>query len=149
MPRIFLDTNIYIIGAGNRQSDEGRILTSLGFRQKVPDAPKVIISQELLDQISRVAKRLRNKDWIGELLGRIWQNLNVHYVLINPQSFIKLEAEGLIPREDIGVYLSEQAGDADFFVSANHKLIRSLVKETQEFECLTPEEFVKEQLGSL
>ncbi|MEL6454242.1 MAG: hypothetical protein AAFQ40_05930 [Cyanobacteria bacterium J06623_5] len=144
--RIFLDTNVYILGSDNRQSDEGQILQALGFYQKVSDAPEVIVSQELLDQISRVAKRLKNKDWSGELLGRIWQNLNVHYVLINEQAFIDLEKQSLIPREDIGVYLTAQAGDAELFISANHKLIRSLVKDTQEFACLTPAAFVKKYL---
>jgi len=147
--RIFLDTNIYILGAGNARSNEGVILSALGFQQKVSNSSEVVVSQELLDQISRVAKRLQNKDWSGELIGRIWQNLNAHYAIVESQAFVALEKQGLIPREDIGVYLTAQAGDADCFVSANHKLIRSLVQDTQEFECLTPAAFVKKYLDSL
>jgi predicted nucleic acid-binding protein len=56
------------------------------------------------------------------------------------------EALGVIPREDVGVYLTASKGEADCFVSANHKLIRSLVSETKEFECLTPEDFAKKYL---
>lgn len=152
--RIFLDTNVYILGAGNSQSNEGMILSTLGFLGKVSDSKladssELVVSQELLEQISRVAKRLQNKDWSGELIGRIWQNLNIHYVLIESQAFIALKKQGLIPREDIGVYLTAQIGDADCFVSANHKLIRSLVQDTQEFECLTPAAFVEKYLDSL
>ena len=140
--RIFLDTNIYILGADDRESNEGRILTWLGFQQNIGGSNEVIVSQALIDEVTRVAKRLRNKDWSGELLGKICSNLNVCYVLIDQQSFAMLEAQAIIPREDIGVYLTAQAGRADCFVSANHKLIRTLVRETKEFECLTPESFV-------
>jgi predicted nucleic acid-binding protein len=144
--RLFFDTNVYIVGAADRQSDEGLILDWLGFWGKNSSDVEVIISEELLEQISRVAKRLRNKDWAGELIGRIWQNLNVHYVFLDDQAFTVLEEQAIIPREDIGVYLTAQTGQAQCFVSANYGLIRSLVQETQEFACLTPAEFVKEYL---
>ena len=104
---------------------------------------EVIISQELLDQVARVAKRLRNKDWSGELIDLIWQNLNSHYVILADQAWSALEYQAVIPREDIGVYLTAQVGEADYFVSANHKLIRSLVADTQDFDCLTPGEFIE------
>lgn len=32
---------------------------------------EVVISEILLEEILRVAKRLRNKDWSGEIIGRI------------------------------------------------------------------------------
>ena len=53
---------------------------------------------------------------------------------------------GVIPHEDVGVYLTASKGNAQCFISANHKLIKSLAKETGEFECLTPEDFVKKYL---
>lgn len=146
MARIFLDTNIYIVGAAKTNSDESRVLEWLGFWQKAQIDFEVIISQELLDQVSRVAKRLRNKDWSGELIGLIWQNLTVHYVILEAQALAALEAQAVIPREDVGVYLTAQVGNADYFVSANHKLIRSLVENTREFDCLTPNEFVRKYL---
>ena len=80
---VFLDTNIYIIGADDPESDECQILKWLGFGQESNTSVEVIASEELFEQILRVGKRLQNKDWAGELLGRIWQNLNVRYVLIN------------------------------------------------------------------
>ncbi len=33
------------------------------------------------------------------------------------------------------------------FISANHKLIKVLVQQTGEFECLTPSEFVSKYLN--
>ncbi|MBX3016106.1 MAG: hypothetical protein KF832_31580 [Caldilineaceae bacterium] len=57
---------------------------------------------------------------------------------------VRLTAQGIIPREDVTVFLSAITGNADCFVSANHKLIRVLAEQTGLFRCYTPEEFVVE-----
>jgi predicted nucleic acid-binding protein len=144
--RVFLDTNIFILGAADPHSPEFEVLRWAGFGQDAPGPVEVIVSEELFDQIARVAKRLRHKDWSGELLGRIWQQLQVRYVILDPTELAAWEIAGDIPREDVGVYLTARAGDAQCFVSANHKLIRVLAARTGEFECLTPEEFVAQYL---
>jgi predicted nucleic acid-binding protein len=59
--RLFLDTNIYIIGIANQDSYERKILESVGFLQS--SSVEVIVSEELLNQTLRVSKRLYNKDW--------------------------------------------------------------------------------------
>ncbi|MBS9387929.1 MAG: hypothetical protein HEQ33_03110 [Dolichospermum sp. WA123] len=59
--RLFLDTNIYIIGIANQDSYERKILESVGFLQS--SSVEIIVSEELLNQILRVSKRLYNKDW--------------------------------------------------------------------------------------
>lgn len=143
---VFLDTNVYIIGMADSSSPEYEILKWAGLGQKTPGPVEVVVSEELFEQISRVAKRLRNKDWSGELLGRIWQDLKVCYVLLDAQEFSKLEALAVIPREDVSVYLTARAGKAQCFVSANYKLVRVLAEKTGEFECLRPEEFVNRYL---
>lgn len=140
--RIFLDTNVYIIGSSEVSSPEKKILDWLGFNDPSLTNTKVIVSNELVEQISRVAKRLKNKDWSGELLNRIWHNLNVIYVQIDPKDIATISSIGLIPQEDIGVYLTAITGQADCFISANYGLIRALVAETGEFEGLTPEQFI-------
>lgn len=58
----------------------------------------------------------------------------------------RLQTSGELPSEDIGVYLTARTGKANCFVSANYKLIATLVAQTQEFECLTPKEFVNKYL---
>jgi predicted nucleic acid-binding protein len=144
--RIFFDTNVYIIGIADPLSAERKVLEWAGLGQLQPSSVKVLISQVLCEQVLRVARRLKNKDWGGELLGLIWQSFNVQYVLLKAEEQTALENLGQIPREDVGVYLTAKGGGADCFVSANHKLIRALVERTREFECLTPEDFVKKYL---
>lgn len=144
--RIFFDTNVYIVGVADSASAEWEILLWAGFGQKKEGSVEVVVSEELFDQILRVAKRLKNKDWSSQIVARMWQNFNIYNVYLETDELKVLEALGVIPREDVGVYLTASKGKSQCFVSANHKLIQSLVKETGEFECLTPQDFVKKYL---
>lgn len=137
---IFLDTNIYILGALDLDSDESKILSLL---ENIDRQPKVIFSQELIDQILRVGKRLQNKDWSSGLLTRLWQKLQVDFIFVEDRDIQAIADAGIIPREDAGVYLTAKQGEAQCFVSRNYKLIRTLVEQTEEFECLTPSEFLE------
>jgi hypothetical protein len=114
MRRIFLDTNIYIIGQLKPLSPEEQILKWLGYYTPNNQFPiKVIISQELINQILRVGKRLQGKDWAAKIAAQIWQNLNC--LFIPETSEMKAEAsiiiaEKLIPSEDVFIYLTAKYG---------------------------------------
>lgn len=147
LSRVFLDTNVYIIGAADPESAEWQILHWLGFNGGQSALAEVVISTELIEQILRVARRLRGKDWAGSIVNRMWQNLKLRYVLINEQDFEALEMLNRLPREDIGVYLTAKKGAAECFVTSNHELIRAVVAETKDFQCLRPESFVNKYLS--
>ncbi len=144
--RIFFDTNVYIIGFADSHSAEWEILVWAGFGGQNANSVEVVVSEELFDQILRVAKRLKNKDWGSQIVASMWQNFNIYNVYLEAEGLATTEALGVIPREDVGVYLTASKGKSQCFVSSNHKLIQSLVKETGEFECLTPQDFVKKYL---
>ncbi|MGV2387430.1 MAG UNVERIFIED_CONTAM: hypothetical protein LVR29_01045 [Microcystis novacekii LVE1205-3] len=114
---IFLDTNVYLIGAVELESPEGLILQWLGWEAPNDNPVVVIISEELIDQIIRVAKRLKNKDWSGEIIGRIWQNFKFFYVQIDDFELAEMEALGVIPREDVGVYLTAKVGQSQSLIT--------------------------------
>ena len=69
--RIFFDTNVYIIGVADSASAEREILVWAGFEERKEKSVEVIVSEELFDQILRVAKRLQNKDWGGQIVASI------------------------------------------------------------------------------
>ncbi len=144
--RVFLDTNVYLIGIADPGSPDAKILTWVGFGQDAAPSVEVVVSNELFQQMLRVTKCLRNKDWGGEILSRIWQNLRLRYVLLNENDYYEIEGSGVIPREDIGVYLTARDGGAQCFISSNHKLIRILAKNSGDFECMTSAEFVEKYL---
>ncbi|HAC62476.1 MAG TPA: hypothetical protein DCF68_02795 [Cyanothece sp. UBA12306] len=144
--RIFLDTNIYIIGQLLTLSPEEKLLEYLGFYSEDAQAKKaqveVIISQELISQVLRVGKRLQSKDWASKLVDQIWCNLNC--LFIPETSEMQTEARQLlktklIPSEDIFIYLTAKYGKADYFVSGNRELIQSIA----DFECYTVQDFLK------
>lgn len=147
LKRVFFDTNIYILGATDEPCAEMLILDWAGFGQTEAPDVEVVISEVLVQQILRVARRLRGKDWGGELLNRIWRQLRVRYVMPDAQQIANLLATRDIPREDIEIYLTAQAGHVECFVSANRELVRAIAQKTGDFECLTPEEFVRKYLN--
>ena len=101
---VFLDTNIYILGALDLNSDESKILSLLVSDENSDEQTRVIFSQELIDQILRVGKRLQNKDWSSGLLIRLWQQLKVDFIFVEDQDIQAIADAGIIPREDAGVY---------------------------------------------
>ena len=79
--RLFLDTNIFIIGDADKTSQESVILEALGYRNKTPILKvEIILSDELLDQIRRVGKYLYGKDQAGQLISNIWHWFDIFYV---------------------------------------------------------------------
>ena len=144
---VFLDTNVFIIGTADPASAEARILEWVGYQSGEAEPVEVVVSQDLFEQILRVTRRLQNKDWGGEILARIWQKLNLRYVLVDADEWAALAGDGIIPREDIGVYLAARNGKADVFISSNRKLVRTLADMTGEFICLTPEAFCEQFLS--
>lgn len=140
--QLFLDTNVYIIGSVVRNSDEGSILEWLGFFERQGDSPTVLVSEALIEQILRVGRRVGGKDYGGELITRLWENLSVQHVTLDEQELQDMYAEGSIPREDVPIFLTAHTGRAECFVSANYKLIKALAINKQLFECLTPAEFI-------
>ena len=141
--RVFLDTNVYIIGASDPASPEGRILLWAGFDGRETDV-EIVMSDEVLDQIRRVGRRVAGKDWAGDLLSRIWRNLKLAYVIVTTEEIAELtNARPIIPREDVIVYLTARNGAAEWFVSYNHELIAALASTQQDFESAKPEGFVR------
>jgi predicted nucleic acid-binding protein len=145
--RIFLDTNIFIIGDADKQSSESLILEAFGYRNKpiLLDA-EIILSEELVDQIRRVSKYLYGKERSGAIISGIWKWLNIHYV---PSTIdwndekSNLIGNKIIPSEDIEIYLSAKYGAAECFVSGNRKLLQAIA----DFECLTAENFINRYLS--
>ena len=147
LKRICLDTNVYIIGTQDPNSDEAKILRAIGYygKEQIQLETEIILSPELIDQIRRVGKYLWNKDRSGFVLGIIWSRLNIYYVTPNKQwhnLLEKLVSAGNIPNEDIEVFLTAFLGDTDCFISSNRELIKAIAG----FECLTPQGFLTRYL---
>ncbi len=147
LKRICLDTNVYILGTQDPDSDEAQILRAIGYygKEQIQIETEIILSPELIDQIRRVGKYLWNKDRVGFVLGIIRSRLNIYYVTPNEQwrsLLTELVSAGSIPNEVIEVYLTAFLGNTDCFISSNRELIRAIAN----FECLTPRNFLTKYL---
>ena len=144
--RLFLDTNIFIIGDADKTSQESVILEALGYRHKSPILQvEIILSDELLDQIRRVGKYLYGKDQAGQLISNIWRWFDIFYVpsTVNwSEEKLRLINTQIIPSEDIEIYLSAKYGGANCFVSGNRELLKAIA----DFECLTTDAFINKYL---
>ncbi len=146
LKRLFLDTNVFIIGDAIKTSPESLILEALGYRNKSPILDcEIIFSDELLDQIRRVSKYLYGKDQAGQLISNIWRWLDIFYVSSTTdwsEEKLSLIDSKIIPTEDIEIYLSAKYGEADCFVSGNRELLKAIA----DFECLTIDDFINKYL---
>jgi predicted nucleic acid-binding protein len=140
--RVLADTNVFIVGfLGLSQQEanvESQVLRQLADQRRFT----LLFSNELSDQIRRVARRVGGRDWAGLLLNFIWQTFNIE-IIPTPELIEVFERyEGKIPSEDILIFMTAMLGQADCLVSRNHEFVRRAMAEQDAFECLEPAEFL-------
>lgn len=140
--RVLVDTNVFIagfLGLSQREGNfESQVLRQLADQRQFT----LLFSNELSDQIRRVAHRVGGKDWAGLLLNFIWQTFNIEIVPIPELIEIFERYKGRIPSEDILIFVTATLGQADCLISRNHVFVRRAMAEQDAFECLTPAEFL-------
>ncbi len=139
--RVLLDTNVFIIGYSDEASLEKRLLR---FATTQRAELILLLSDEMKDQILRVAKRVRDKDWAGFLWSSLWRDFAIEYVSLEGTNGSAKQYLDKIPREDLAVFLTALVGRADCFVSYNRKLLKAALGQNPPFQCLTPEEFLNQ-----
>ena len=141
--RVFLDTNVFILGVVIPESPEAEILSRLGFQGNVEPTldAKIIVCKALLDQIRRVGRRVGGKDFAGALISQVWQNLSVEFISIDDEEIAEVLHQGRIPREDIEIYLGARNGNVDYFVSGNHELVKAMGAEESLFASFDAQTF--------
>lgn len=145
--RLFLDTNIFIIGAVEQTSPEADILRWLGYYGGVGADAQLIVCKELLEQILRVGRRVGGKDFAGALINRVWRTLTLEFVAVDDEEVQRLLIKGTVPREDIEIFLAAIQGRVDYFVSENRLLVKAAGEEHTLFQSYTAEAFCGEVLG--
>lgn len=140
--RVLLDTHVYIWGYLQSPSPSVQLLTLL---QNQPEKYIVLFSDELLEQLRRVGRRIGGKDWSGGILSRIWQDFVIQMVEIGADDLYRIRQDFPdIPAEDIGVFLTAELGQADVLVSNNRKFVRAAAAAQNLFTCLTVDEFLSQ-----
>jgi predicted nucleic acid-binding protein len=140
--RILLDTHVFIWGYLHSPSPSIQLLTLL---RNQPEKYTILFSEELLEQLCRVGRRVGGKDWVGGILSRIWQDFAIQMVEIDVADLYRIQQDFPdIPAEDVGVFLTAKLGQADVLVSNNRKFVRAAAAAQHLFACLTVEEFLSQ-----
>lgn len=137
--RILLDTNIFILGYLQPNTISGQLLNQLQQAHIT-----LIVSNELIEQVRRVARRVGGKDWAGLIIDRIWRDFHVEYVWVSDDEKKLVTAQAIIPREDVGIYLTAVKGQANCMISANRQFVREAAAQQKLFDSFYPEDFVTE-----
>ena len=137
LKRILLDTNIFILGYLQPSSISGQLLTQLQQTDIT-----LIVSNELIEQVRRVARRVGGKDWAGLVIDQIWRDFHVEYIWISDDEKTLVTTQAIIPREDVGIYLTAVKGQANCMISANRQFVREAAAQQKLFASFYPEDFL-------
>ena len=142
--RVLLDTQLYIFGYSRADASTRRFLA---FLSEYRSQYAILLSEDLLDQIRRVARRVRGKDWAGEILTMIWTSFSTEVVTLPREQIDEVPSQFPdIPTEDIGIFLTAKLGQADVMVSDNRKFVRAAAASQNLFTCLTVDEFLNQYI---
>lgn len=140
--KLVVNTNVFIVGfldlAERKESCEVQILRELKNRKH-----RLILSSNLEEQILRVARRVRSRDWVGLLRHVIWSDLEIKYAELNWE--LRRKYEDKVPRKDLGVFVTAIKGEADYLISNDEDFLEKASHAQQTFRCVTPSEFLEEE----
>ncbi len=138
--RVLVDTNVFVIAAidfaTEQHSDEKVIIEHLLDRKM-----EIIYTVPMLEEYSRVAKRLEDKEFGSWLRYLVISAMESYFVNVDECQEIAKRFEGKIPREDLLHFVACVVGNADYLVSMNREFLKKA--ENKGFQCVTPKEFLK------
>lgn len=138
--RLLVDTQIFILGYAHSFQPAEEVLHLLKNRR---DEFVLLFSEELIDQIRRVGKRVGGKDWAGLILNRVWQDFDVEVIPLplDPLEAIR-ELGFVMPAEDVAIFLTAWLGNAQIMISENREFVKEAASAQSLFSCLSAEEFL-------
>jgi len=137
MPRIYLDSNIYIYGLHNRDSDSAFIL-----HECRRGTITVIQSDYLIEEVLNWHRRNLGKDWVGKAELFMVAFPRMEFIQETEWKLQYPKWKDLIDdRDDIPHVCSYFAGGCDCFVTTNRKLTQMKICQHVAFQ--SPEEFAK------
>jgi hypothetical protein len=138
--RLLVDTQIFLLGYARSFPPASDVLQLLRNRR---EEFTLLFSEELIDQIRRVGRRVGGKDWAGLILSRIWQDFAVEMIHVPPDPLETVKELGFVmPAEDVAVFLTAWLGNAQMMVSENREFVREAAAAQSLFSCLSAEEFL-------
>jgi len=136
MPKIFIDSNIFLFGYRINESNSFIILENIDGELIQP-----VVSNSIIKEVRIRAKRLEGKDTASLIILNILTLPNI--IVIQDHDIIPLLAEYddlVFDKSDLPHICAYFAGDCEYFVTNNRKLTQQRIKEKVLF--INPKEFV-------
>lgn len=136
MLNIYLDTNIYIFGILDENSDSAMIL------KMIPDMDIMVIQSDYLyDEVLQWFRTRKGRDWVGHVRTYLLTIPRHEFISKAEWSyFLDTFQEDVGDKDDLPHVCSYAAGGADYFITTNRRLTQMKIKDRVKF--LSPEEFL-------
>lgn len=140
--RVFIDTNILLIGAVNLTLEQETAEVEV-VRRVLQGEVKLVTSLQQLEELTVASRRVLGKDFAGWMRYLILTQINP--LIINEPEYSETERKYInrIPDEDLPHFAVAVAGKAQYLVSENHEFLRKAA-ECKIIKCLTSKDFLKE-----
>ncbi len=137
MERIFLDTNVYIIGFKYEDTNSARLLNNIENKNL-----NVTQSDYLFDEVLEYHRRKYGKDMVGKVRKFLLTIPNNEYIDKYVWSLFIKDYETLVgDKDDLPHICCYFANNCDFFVTTNRRLTQQKIGKKVNF--LNPMEFVE------
>jgi predicted nucleic acid-binding protein len=137
MPNVYLDTNVYIFGLLNPNSNSAIILDETKERDVV-----VVQSDYLFDEVIQWFRGHKGKEWAGKARTALITLPNTELIHHFEWSmFIHKCEERVDDEDDLPHICSYFAGNCEHFVTANRRLTQMKIKDEVKF--FSPKQFVE------
>ena len=139
--RVLVDTNVLVKAAidfaTEQNSNEQRIIELL-----LDWKMEIIYTVPILEEYSRVAKRLENKEFGSWLRYLVISAMDSYFVNVDECKELVRRFETKVPREDLLHFVACIVGNADYLISLNREFLKKA--ENKGFHCVTPKEFLNQ-----
>lgn len=139
-----LDTNIFIKAFLDLEKDLETPETGI-FNNLKDKKFDLILSSELEEQVLKVVKKVKDKDFVGLFRFMLWTDFQIEFTELKNKEELKKNYKE-IPRKDLDIFLTAVEGNADFLVTNDREFKQEAKKIETNFQVLSGKNFYKKHL---
>jgi predicted nucleic acid-binding protein len=141
MARILLDTNVFIFGYPDDQTNSFLIIENIDGEMLEP-----VVSDDLIEEVMARGRVLYGKDVASLMRFNILTLPNLTYVSRDEITRVMRDFDDLVAdKSDLPHICAYLIGECDYFITSNRRLTRQRIREKVNF--FSPFDFVQEVLG--
>ena len=136
MLNIYLDTNIYIVGLQDSNTNSAHILQEISGSDIM-----VIQSDYLFDEVLQWFRTRKGRNFVGRIRTYLLTIPNREYISRAEWSYLVSELSPLVAdKDDLPHICSYMASGAEYFVTTNRRLTQMKIKDKVNF--ISPKDFM-------